>query len=230
MAAPHPLESLPAQAPVYVYELPVRVWHGVNALSLVILAVTGYLIGNPLATQPGEASDNFLMGYIRFAHFAAAYVFAVGFIARLYWAVVGNHHARQIFLLPIFDAGWWCGVLEELRWYLFLEKAAPRHVGHNPLAQLFMFLMFVLGSVFMIVTGFALYSEGAGQGSWQDRLFGWVIPLFGQSQDVHTWHHVVAWVLVWFVISHVYVAVRENFMSRQSMLKTIATGWRTFKD
>ena len=41
--------------------------------------------------MPGEASDHFLMGYIRFAHFAAAYVFAVGFLFRIYWALVGNH-------------------------------------------------------------------------------------------------------------------------------------------
>jgi Ni/Fe-hydrogenase 1 B-type cytochrome subunit len=230
VAAQHPLETLPANPPVYVYELPVRLWHAVNALSLVTLAVTGYLIGNPLATTPGEASENFLMGYIRFVHFAAAYLFAIGFIARIYWAFVGNHHARQIFMLPVLNPRWWQGVWRELRWYLFLEKEAARHVGHNPLAQLIMFVMFVLGSGFMIVTGFALYSEGEGQGSWQDALFGWVIPLFGQSQDVHTWHHVVAWVLAWFVISHVYVAVREDRMSRQSMIQTIVTGWRTFKD
>jgi Ni/Fe-hydrogenase 1 B-type cytochrome subunit len=29
---------------------------------------------------------------------------------------------------------------------------------------------------------------------------------------------------------HIYVAVREDKLSRQSMLKTITTGWRTFKD
>jgi Ni/Fe-hydrogenase 1 B-type cytochrome subunit len=75
-----------------------------------------------------------------------------------------------------------------------------------------------------------LYSDGTGKSSWQDTLFGWAISLFGQSQDVHTWHHVVAWIIVWFAMVHVYVAIRENILSRQSMLKTIAIGWRTFKD
>jgi Ni,Fe-hydrogenase I cytochrome b subunit len=32
-------------------------------------------------------------------------------------------------------------------------------VGHNPMASLFMFLMFVTGSIFMIFTGFALYAD-----------------------------------------------------------------------
>ncbi len=50
----------------------------------------------------------------------------------------------------------------------------------------------------MLVTGFAMYGEGSQMGSWQERLFGWVIPLFGQSQDVHTWHHLGMWGLVIF--------------------------------
>ena len=58
---------------VYVYEAPVRIWHWVNALAITVLAVTGYLIGSPPPSLPGEASEHFLMGYIRFAHFAAAY-------------------------------------------------------------------------------------------------------------------------------------------------------------
>lgn len=218
------------RAPVYVYELPVRIWHAVNALSLVVLAVTGYLIGNPPATPEGEASANYLMGYIRFAHFAAAYVFAVGFLGRLYWAFAGNPYARELFLLPLASRAFWDGLWHELRWFLYLDPAPRQYAGHNPLARLAMFGMFTLGSLFMIVTGFALYAEGEGQGAWQDRLFGWVIPLFGQSQDVHTWHHLVAWVLVWFVMVHVYIAIREDYWSRQSMLKTIVTGWRTFKD
>ncbi|SMF97517.1 Ni/Fe-hydrogenase 1 B-type cytochrome subunit [Methylomagnum ishizawai] len=216
-------------APVYVYELPVRLWHAVNALSVVVLAVTGYLIAHPLATPEGEASANFLMGYIRFAHFAAAYVFAVGFLGRVYWAFAGNHHARELFIVPVHRPAWWDGLWHELRWFFFLDSAPRRYLGHNPLAQLSMFAAFTLGAVFMIGTGFALYGEGEGQGSWQDRLFGWIIPLFGQSQDVHTWHHLIAWVLVWFVMIHVYIAIREDKMSGQSMLKTIATGWRSFK-
>jgi Ni/Fe-hydrogenase 1 B-type cytochrome subunit len=225
-----PLEKTEPGTPVYVYELPVRLWHTVNALCIVVLAVTGYLIGSPPATTPGEASENFLMGYIRFAHFAAAYVFAVAFLGRLYWAFAGNAYARELFVLPFADRTWWCGLLHELRWFLFLEKAPHKHLGHNPLAQLAMFVMFTLSSAFMIVTGFALYSEGAGKDSWQDALFGWVIAWLGQSQDVHTWHHLVAWVIVWFIIAHVYVAIREDRLSRQSMLKTITTGWRSFKD
>lgn len=216
---------------VYVYEAPVRLWHWVNALAITVLAITGWFIASPLPSVPGEASENFLMGYIRFAHFSAGYVLLVGFLGRIYWALVGNHHARQLFVLPMFDAGWWKEVLFELRWYLFLEPDPKKYVGHNPLAQLSMFTLFLSTAVFMMVTGFALYGEGAQEGSWAHTLFtSWVVPLFGQSQDVHTWHHLGLWVIVLFVLIHVYAAIREDIMSRQSLVSTMLSGWRLFKD
>ena len=219
-----------AQEAIYVYEMPVRIWHWVNATAIIVLMVTGYLIAKPLPTMPGEASDHFLIGYIRFTHFAAAYIFAIGFLARLYWAWWGNHHARQLFTLPILRKNFWSEALFELRWYLFLEPEPRKYAGHNPLAQMVMFTVLVFNTIFMIVTGFALYSEGEGKGGWADTLFGWVIPMMGQSQDVHTWHHLGMWVMVLFMMTHIYVAIREDIMSRQSLISTMISGWRMFKD
>ncbi|MCB1514001.1 MAG: Ni/Fe-hydrogenase, b-type cytochrome subunit [Hyphomicrobiaceae bacterium] len=223
--APHREEA------VYVYEAPLRLWHWVNAFSIFTLAVTGYLIGSPLHSVPGEASNSFLFGWIRYLHFAAGYILIVGFVFRLYWAFAGNEHARQIFLPPVWRGSFWSELLHEARWYAMLAKQPLKYSGHNPLATLVMHVMFVWSIVFMIVTGLALYGEGTGMGSWQHTLFSsWVIPLFGQSQDVHTWHHLGMWVFVCFVIIHIYAAVREDIMSRQSIMSSMFSGWRTFRD
>ncbi len=219
------------QPMVYVYQGPLRLWHWVNALAILTLALTGYFIGNPLPTMPGEASDHFLMGYIRFTHFAAGYVLIVGFLMRLYWAFAGNEHARQIFLPPIFSGKWWGEVLHEIKWYSFIASEPKKYVGHNPLATLAMHVLFVWGVIFMMITGLALYGEGEGMASWQYRFFSsWVIPLFGNSQWVHTYHHLGMWVILCFVIIHIYAAIREDIMSRQSILSTMISGWRMFKD
>jgi len=214
---------------VYVYEAPVRLWHWINALAITTLALTGYFIGQPLPTQPGEASANFLMGYIRFAHFAAAYIFAVGLLGRIYWAIVGNHHARELFTLPVLTPAYWREVFTMFKWYAFLIPQPSQYVGHNPLARAAMFFGFFLFSVFMVFTGFALYGEGLGMGSWADRAFGWVIPLMGQSQDVHSWHRLGMWGMVMFITLHVYAAIREDIMGRQSIVSTMVSGYRTFK-
>ncbi len=221
--------TLPARA-VYVYEAPVRLWHWINATTIVALAVTGYLIGSPLPSVTGEASEHYLMGTVRFIHFAAAYIFAIAFMVRVYWAIVGNGYARELFIVPVWRAEWWDDLKKSVRWYLLLDDKDVPHAGHNPAAQLAMFGLFVVGAIFMILTGFALYSEGLGRGSWADLLFGWVIACMGQSQDVHTWHHLAMWWILVFVVMHVYIAFREDVMSRQSSVSTMISGWRTFRD
>ncbi|CAG0911821.1 unnamed protein product, partial [Cyprideis torosa] len=128
-----------------------------NALAITVLCVSGYLIGSPLPTVSGEASDWYVMGYIRFAHFAAGYILAVGFLFRIYWAFVGNSHSRQLFLPPLFSGSFWNGVWHEVKWYLFLTKEPRKYIGHNPLAMLVMHFVLLWGTIFMIITGFALY-------------------------------------------------------------------------
>lgn len=225
------LESIRRHTAVYVYEAPVRLWHWINALAITVLCVTGYLIGSPPPSmQIAEATHQFVFGYIRFAHFAAGLILTVGFLGRIYWAFVGNSHARQLFRLPLLNRRWWSEVFFELRWYLFLEKEPKKYVGHNPLAQVAMFFFMTLGITFMIVTGLALYSEGLGQGSWADTLFGWVIPLAGGSLSLHSIHHLGMWAIVVFMIIHIYAAIREDIFSRQTMVSTMISGYRTFRD
>ena len=215
---------------IYVYEAPVRIWHWVNALAITVLCVTGYLIGSPPPSLSGEASSHFQMGYIRFAHFSAAYVFAIGLLGRIYWAIVGNTHARELFSVPLLDPAYWREMLAMVKWYGFVGPRPGPYVGHNPMARFAMFFVFLFTAVFMAFSGFAMYGEGSQMGSWAERLFGWVIPLMGQSQDVHTWHHLGMWVIITFILAHVYAAIREDIMGRQSIVSTMISGERTFKD
>jgi len=217
-------------AAVYVYEAPVRLWHWINALCILTLAISGYLIGRPLPSVPGEASASFYMGYIRFAHFTAGYVLAIGLLARLYWACVGNKYAREIILVPVWDRNWWHEFLFEVRWYLFLERYPKKYIGHNPAGQIAM-AIFLWVTLFMCGTGFALYGEGLGTNSWAYKGFGWIISAFGgNSQTVHSWHRLGMWSILLFVMVHIYTAIREDIMSKQSMVSSIISGFRMFKD
>jgi Ni/Fe-hydrogenase 1 B-type cytochrome subunit len=59
---------------VYVYEAPVRLWHWITAFAICALVPTGYFIGAPLPAIGGEATESFLMGWIRTIHFVSALV------------------------------------------------------------------------------------------------------------------------------------------------------------
>lgn len=222
-----------SSATTYVWEAPVRIWHWIMMVTMFVQMVTGYLIGSPLPSVPGEASESFFFGYIRFAHFAAGYIFAVTFVLRIYWAFVGNRHAREIFVVPksMFTREFWDGLIHQQLYYLFMRREGRSYGGHNPLEAAAMFFMFVLGSLFMIFTGFALYGEGAGMGSWQYNLFSsWIIPLIGDSQKVHTWHHLGMWYLIVFTMIHLYMVVREDIYTRETVISTMINGYRVSKD
>ncbi len=215
--------------PLYVYEAPVRLWHWVSMLSMGVLALTGYLIGSPLPAIGGEAVDSFFFGWVRMLHLTAGWIFAVMFLVRVYWAIVGNHHAHSIFVLPLWSGAWWKGLFGQARYYLFLRRESELWAGHNPLAQAAMFFMFVLGAVFAILTGFALFAQqwawGTGYMSW----FGWVFVVLGDPQNVRTWHHLAMWYLVLFALVHTYMVFREDVMSGGSVVSTMINGIRMWK-
>ncbi len=217
---------------VYVWELPVRIWHWVMALCMVVLVATGFLIGTPPPSVGGEAVNQFWFGYIRFAHFAAGYIFAITFAWRIVWAFFGNRYSREIFVVPLkmLTAEFWRGFINQTLYYLFLKKEAQPWLGHNPLAMAAMGFMYALGALFMIVTGLALYGEGTGMGSWAFTFFtSWVMPLLGYSQQVHTFHHLGMWYLVVFTLVHLYMVVREDICSGETVISTMINGWRISK-
>ena len=215
--------------PVYVYEAPVRFWHWAMMLCMIVLAGTGYLIGAPLPAIGGEATFSYFFANIRLIHFIAAMLFAVLFLVRVVWVFVGNHHARSIFVPPVWSGEWWSGLFSQMAYYLFLRKEPHHWVGHNPLAQLAMFAMFVLGAIVIILTGFSLYAEQYGWGSAWMNAFGWVNVLLGGSQMVRTIHHLTMWYLLLFTLIHVYMVFREDVMSGETVISTMINGIRMFK-
>ena len=216
--------------PIYVWEAPVRIWHWVMAVCMVLMIITGYLIGRPLVSNLGDTWITYDFGYIRLVHFVAGIVFTVLFIYRLFWACVGNRYSRMIFLPPLWSVKWWKGVFAQVAYYLFLRKTAPEYAGHNPLAQLAMFAMFVLGSFVVIITGLALYAQAWGWDTGWMTYFGWVFTLFGDVQAVRTIHHAMLYVFVLFTIAHVYMSFREDVMGGATTISSMTTGLRMFKE
>jgi Ni/Fe-hydrogenase 1 B-type cytochrome subunit len=212
-------ENAGVRAPVYVYAWPMRVWHWVMTLALIVLGVTGWFIARPLA--------DWGTGWPRLLHMVSGDVLAISMVGRVYWAIVGGPHAREIFIIPVWKKEFWVETKDEVLYYLFIKKGRA-YVGHNPLARLSMFGMFVLITLFMIVSGFAIYGEDT-PGGGMDRAFGWVFTLLGSSQTVRTWHHLGMWGLALFTCIHLYLAVRADIMGPTTVISTMVNGWRFFK-
>jgi Ni/Fe-hydrogenase 1 B-type cytochrome subunit len=200
------------QVAVFAYEVPVRVWHWVNFLCMIVLCVTGWLIGAPPPSIGGEAVDHFMFGWIRFAHFDAGQIFAYAFVGRMIFAFIGNPTARELFVVPVWSRQWWHDLFSTFKWYFFLQKRPQRFIGHNPLAQAMMFTTFVLPAFVIIATGVALYVEPYGTDHPLRLLTDAVFLVTGGSLQTHAWHHLSMWLIICFSILHIYAAVREEIM------------------
>lgn len=209
---------------VYVWELPVRITHWVNVITIGILVVTGFYIASPFITTSGPATDQYLMGTVRFIHFVAAFVFTVSVLFRVYWAFVGNTYANWRQIVPAKRARR-RGIRRMLGFYLFLRREAPAVVGHNPLAgsaYLVVFILFIL----QIITGFALYALPFEHGTFWPTAFGWVIVVFGE-QPVRLVHDIIMWLILAFVIHHVYTAILIDIQERSGLVSSIITGFKS---
>ncbi|GFO68465.1 Ni/Fe-hydrogenase, b-type cytochrome subunit [Geomonas limicola] len=208
----------------YVWEVPVRVTHWVNVICIALLSCTGLLIGNPkLFTL---STSDYLMGWIRFVHFVAAYTFTVSVVSRLYWSLIGNRYASWREFLPFSSAEGRRGMLDTLRYYTFISRKAPHVVGHNSLAGTAYFVVFLL-YLTMIVTGFTLYSEHAPLGATH-KLFGWLMVIF-TNQGLRLTHHLTMWFLIAFAIHHVYSAWLMDVKEKGGVMSSIFSGYKAVR-
>ena len=209
---------------VYLWGWPIRAMHWCAAISIVVLAVTGFYIGMPYFITGGEASSHFLMGWMRFLHFVAAGVFVATAIIRVYWLLAGNKFERWPALFPI-KRDDWVNFFKQIKFYLMIQpEKAPHYLGHNPLQQ-FSYTGLYAVALAQVVTGFAMYGQSRPGGFWY-RLFGWVVPLLGGIQVVHFVHHVLTWAFIIFIPIHIYLALRADLLERTGTISSIVSGGR----
>ncbi len=210
--------------PVYVWEVPVRIFHWVNAIALVVLAVTGYLIGNPpaLLTQQ-EAYFGYWFGWVRFLHLASAYFFLFNWVFRIFWAFVGNSYARWDNFIPMTKAQWdeiVCVIKVDL---LQMVCGPIKSVGHNALASTIYLVLFV-ASLFQILTGFALLDPMSQ--SLIPNLFSWFGVFFESEMTLRFWHHATLWFFILFVITHIYLVIYHDYVEARGVISSIVGGWK----
>jgi len=209
---------------IYVWEMPVRVYHWINAVALVALCVTGYMIGAPTRMfDAGEAYQQYWFGWVRFIHFLAAFIYVFNFLARLYWGFVGNKYSSWSAFFPLKPAQR-KEIVEVINADVFEVKMhGPISTGHNALAGLIYFFTY-LAFVAQTITGFALYSSMGY--SWLPRMFVWVVPLLGGEFGVRFWHHLFLWFFVTFIIIHIYLAFYHDYIEGRGTVSSIIGGWK----
>ena len=207
----------------YVWELPVRLAHWLLFFSILTLAATGYYIGHPFISVPGEARARFVMGSMRSVHLYASIVFTLAALVRVYWAFAGNRYARWSQLIPV-SRERWRSFKQAALFYTFLSREPVTYLGHNALAGLTYAAIFGVYFV-MMATGFALYTVYAPTSSPM-QVFGFLIPLFDGLQVARLVHHIGMWVILVFVVAHIYFPVLYSIIERNGVFDSIFSGYK----
>lgn len=213
---------------VLVWELPVRVFHWVNVITILALTITGFIIADPPAILSNmEATDLHSFGIVRFIHFAAAYIFFFNMLMRIYWSFVGNQFASWKAFWP-FSKKMWNNVWHVLKVDILLfnedhEDLSNISIGHNSVAAFSYIALFILALI-QVFTGFALYADMSAW--WLPQLFDWVIPLFGSEFIVRTIHHITMWGFILFSMVHVYLVFYHDWLEGRGEVSSMFGGYK----
>jgi len=212
----------------YVWQLPVRIFHWVNALAITVLIITGLLISHPPALiSMNEASEQFWFGYIRMIHFMSAYLMVAVLIMRVYWAFKGNKFANWKVFVPFNKKGF-SNAWHTIKYDVFLQNEKIYdykniHVGHNNVAAISYLVMFIL-AIIMIFTGFGLYSDNA---TWfLPKMFAWVPEFLGGDMNTRVLHHLTMWGFILFALIHVYLVLYHDWLEGRGETSAMISGYK----
>lgn len=214
----------------YLFSPSLRIAHWVWALAISILFITGIYIGNPFFIGNVGYSATFgdlhgiTMNYIRLLHFSFGYILLAALILR--FGILPFRKADRLIIPKFWTKEYWENAVDTIKNYFFITSHHKPYI-RNPLARtayLFLFLLLI----FEVITGFAMYGRSNPGGFW-DKIFGFIIPMLGGEYQVHRWHHIVAWIIVLFVVVHVYMVIREDILEKDGEVSSMVNGNKFFE-
>jgi thiosulfate reductase cytochrome b subunit len=195
---------------VDLYTLFERLWHWLQALTIVLLLVTGLEIHSPSVR---------LFGFHRAAavhEVLALFTIANAFLSLFYHLATGA--IRQFFPAP---ADFFSLAIAQASYYvrgIFRGEAHPfvRHPARklNVLQQV----------TYLVVLNLVLPLEVAsGALMWKPRLFAPVLSALGGLGAVATVHVACAWIFAAFIVMHIYLATTGP--TPLALIKAMIVGW-----
>ncbi len=192
-----------------------RILHELIIVSILLLIVTGFYIHRPFVGGAG-----FLMAMVRGVHFFFAAILIISAVARIISMFVGKDRDWRSFIPTASDFKL---LPKIINYYAYVGDEPVLKKKYNPL-QMISYCVVFLMVIFQILSGFALnYVSAFG---WFN--YGW----FNNEIVVRMAHFVVTWLLLMFIMVHVYLTIREKFheMKEMHLLSSAEEGEETVKE
>ncbi|MCM1564868.1 MAG: Ni/Fe-hydrogenase, b-type cytochrome subunit [Dehalobacter sp.] len=165
-----------------------RITHWINLISFAILIPTGFIIHSP--------AQGINMNVVRNLHFIFMYILVINGIVRLYYSFFGKHKDYKEFFLNKLDLKTF---IPQIKYYLFISKEHPKTGKYNPMQKLaYIAIPFLIA--FQAITGIILYLPMKFPGATE---------ALGSLAAVRGLHYVCMWVLILFIVAHLYLVFTE---------------------
>jgi thiosulfate reductase cytochrome b subunit len=203
---------------IYLHPLPIRIWHWINAVSFLVLIVTG------LQIRYRE-----LLGLMKFRtavdiHNQAGFLLIFNFcIWLVYYIATGK---IRIYIPPLNIKKFITGCVRQARYYgygLFLGEENPHHSTpenkFNPMQQMAYLAIMMLLIPLQLGTGLLLWDVKAFQ--------GW-INIFGGIKIVDSIHVFLSLFFISFLFVHIYLATLGHTVTAH--IKAMFTGYEEIEE
>ena len=203
---------------IYLHPLPVRIWHWVNAISFIVLIVTGLQIRyrEILGLMKfREAVDiHNIFGFILIFNF---------FIWLVFYIVTGK---IKIYIPPLNLKKFVMGSLKQARYYgygILMGEPNPHHSTpdnkFNPMQQMAYLAIMLLLIPLQLVSGLLL---------WDAKRFADFINLAGGIKIVDTVHVFLFLFFLSFIFVHIYLATLGH--TATAHIKAMFTGYEELEE
>jgi Ni/Fe-hydrogenase 1 B-type cytochrome subunit len=209
---------------VAVWDWELRVLHWFAVLLILLLALTGILMGSGRISYDGAQGSSHYFSYLRLTHFAAGWLLLGAALVRFAGLfLASNKFQRWDALFPVRPRDL-KNLLQVMQNYLFCRfDRGPHYIGHNPLQQVAYTAIYLVGLA-ALLTGFALYALYAPD-HWLFHYLIWFDNLIG-VQYLRLAHLLIMWVFLAFIPIHVYLSIRADTVEREGAISSIISGGR----
>lgn len=216
-----------------------RIIHWVNVVAMIVAIATGLYISHPYyqTFMADGAVDKYVMAWNRWGHFIVAIIFDVTaiiigyltFFSRLEqpWKKAIPNKANLIEFAEVFIN------------LVTLNRRKKFDSTHNDSFNVIFFFVFHFLLIWMLLTGLQLYVVGLGSGlssigSWWPSMLhlvtDWTIPVTGGTiMDVRISHHYTMWLLIVWVVFHIYYQIWRTVFWKEGDISIIVGGSKYVK-
>ena len=210
-----------------------RIVHWLNAICMVVAVITGLYIGHPYYQSfiADPAVDKYVMAWNRWGHFIVAIIFDVTAILIAYLYFFSRFEKPYKKLIPT-----WTNIKEFFEVFLNLITFNRRKnfdSSHSDSYNIVFFTIFHLLLVFMLLSGLQLYVHGLASGissigAWWPAMLhlatDWTLEVFGGNMGVRIAHHTSMYLILVWVMCHIYYQVWRRIFWREGDISIVVGG------